>query len=478
MEKPARAHNRRPRQTVLIYLSLIFCAAWLSVNFATGASPTVPTGRLAILIKISGAISPAVKDYFERALRKATEKNAALFIIQLDTPGGLVTSMRDINQAILSAPLPVVTYVAPSGARAASAGTYMMYASHFAVMAPATNLGAATPVQLGGLPGSPGEPGDKEEDKKPSGGNRQAMENKAINDSVAYIRGLAELRDRNADWAEQAVREAASLSSNEALKLGVIDFIASDLSELFTKLNGKRIAIMGRDVSLNTEGMVVEEISPDWRSRLLSIITDPNVAYILMLIGIYGLIFEFSNPGAVIPGVAGAICLLIALYAFQVLPVNYAGLALILLGVALMVAEAFAPSFGALGIGGIIAFVIGSVILMNTDVPGFGVSLPLIVTFALISSLLFTVVLYMAIKSRKKPVVSGQEELLGAVAEVLADFDRFGRVRVHSEVWNALSDLPLRKGQRVRVTRLDGLTLNVEPITEETAAIKLEENKS
>jgi membrane-bound serine protease (ClpP class) len=340
-----------------------------------------------------------------------------------------------------------------------------MYASHFAVMAPATNIGAATPVQMGGFPGSPSEPDDKSGDKKPAPDNQHAMENKAINDSVAYIRGLAELRGRNADWAELAVREAASLSGNEALKLGVIDFIANDLSELLMKLNGKQTAILGRNVTLNTEAMVLEEISPDWRSRLLSIITDPNIAYILMLIGIYGLIFEFSNPGAVIPGVAGAICLLIALYAFQVLPVNYAGLGLILLGVTLMVAEAFAPSFGALGIGGIIAFVIGSVILMNTDVPGFGVSLPLIATFALLSSVLFTIVLYMAIKARNKPVVSGREELLGAMAEVLADFSRHGRVRVHSEIWNAVTDHPLLKGQQVRVTRMDGLTLSVEPVT-------------
>ena len=461
-----------------------------SILFAALTSQPAPAnGNKAVFITIAGAIGPATKDYFVRALQNATNSRAALFIVQLDTPGGLDSSMRDINQAILSSSIPVVMYVSPSGARAASAGTYMLYASHIAAMAPATNLGAATPVQIGGG-GFPGgdpdgnnepstrkEPAAKHEQKPSTDGkpaqpkpaapdSKSTMERKVTNDAVAYIRGLAELRGRNAEWAEQAVREAASLSATDALKLKVIDFIAADLPDLLKQLQGRTVTIGGQQRVLDTQGLVLEHIEPDWRSRLLSILTDPNVAYLLMLIGIYGLIFEFSNPGAFVPGIMGAICLLLALYAFQVLPVNYAGFGLIILGIVLMIAEAFMPSFGALGIGGVIAFVIGSIILMDTDVPGFGVSLPLIGTFALVSSGLFTVVLVMALKARRRPVVSGQEQLVGASAEVVRDFDREGVVHLHGENWSAHTETPLKKGQPVRVLKMDGLVLWVEPLTD------------
>ncbi|WP_455209603.1 NfeD family protein [Kaarinaea lacus] len=452
-----------------------------------------------VFITLTGAIGPATKDYFIRSLEKAVKRGAKLFIVQMDTPGGLDSSMRDINQAILSSSIPIVTYVAPSGARAASAGTYILYASHIAAMAPATNLGAATPVRIGGggLPASPARENDKNKqpfagqepsaDKEPSAGQKPStkgepsiqdesplsspaliedpMAHKAINDAVAYIQGLAELRGRNKSWAERAVREAASLSANDALKQHVIDLVADNMSDLLKQLNGKTVTLSGQDFVLNTEGLILEQIEPDWRNRLLSILTDPNVAYILMLIGIYGLIFEFSNPGAMIPGIMGAISLLLALYAFQVLPINYAGFALIVLGIVLMIAEAFVPSFGALGIGGVIAFVIGSVILMDTEVPGFGVSLPLIGSFALVSSALFTLVLVMALKARRRPVVSGQEELIGAVAEVLKSFDRNGVVHLHGENWSAHTESPLKQGEKVRVTKMEGLTLWVEPFS-------------
>jgi membrane-bound serine protease (ClpP class) len=428
----------------------------------SAAAQQAEVGRQAVWLDVTGPIGPATADYINRALEKAASQNTEVVILRMDTPGGLDTAMRDIIHDILASPIPIVTYVAPSGSRAASAGTYILYASHIAAMAPATNLGAATPVQIGGMPGSPSPSQGKEgknEKEQPSG---DAMKHKVVNDAVAYIRGLAEMRGRNVEWAEKAVREAASLSADQALKMGVIDMIAPDMSSLLKKMNGRKVKVAGQERVLHTDGLSLVHIEPDWRSKLLAVITDPNVAYILMLIGIYGLIFEFSSPGAVLPGVAGAICLLLALYAFQVLPVNYAGLGLILLGVALMVAEAFAPSFGALGIGGVIAFVIGSIILINTDVPGYGISLALIGAFALFSGVIFMLVLGMAIRSRQRPVVSGQEQLIGATAEVLQDFETDGPVRVHSESWSAHSPTPLRRGDKVRIVKLDGLILWVE----------------
>jgi membrane-bound serine protease (ClpP class) len=444
--------------------------AWLFILLvaAGAAHAATVSGKSAVWMDVEGAIGPATSDYVDRVLAAAAEERAELVILRMDTPGGLDTAMRGIIQSILASSVPVVTYVSPSGARAASAGTYILYASHVAAMAPATTLGAATPVQIGGMPGVPESPEEPEKKSKPENNdtNNDAMTKKMVNDAAAYIRGLAELRGRNAEWAEKAVREAASLTAEQALQMRVIDLVAVDMSQLLTQLHGRKVNVLGQERVLDTQGIVLTHREADWRSKLLAVITNPNVAYILMLIGIYGLIFEFSNPGAFLPGIAGAICLLLALYAFQVLPVNYTGLALILLGVALMVAEAMAPSFGALGIGGVVAFVVGSIILMDTDVPGFGVSLPLIGAFALFSSALFTVLLMMVFKARKRPVVSGQEELLGATGIVTADFETDGTVRIHSENWRARSNAPVRRGQRVRVQKIDGLTLWVEPVAD------------
>ncbi|MEJ2453652.1 MAG: nodulation protein NfeD [Candidatus Thiodiazotropha sp.] len=421
------------------------------------------------LADIDGTIGPATADYLTRALDKAESEGGAFLIIRMDTPGGLDTSMRAIIKRIIAAQIPVVAYVAPGGARAASAGTYILFASHVAAMAPATNLGAATPISLGGLPKqSPDQQSDKSEDgEEQAPMPADAKERKMVNDAAAYIRSLAKLRGRNASWGEEAVRKASSLSAEEALEKGVIDLIASDLDTLLQKLDGRQVRLPQGAETLHTQGLILEVIEPDWQSRLLSIVSNPNLAYILMLVGIYGLIYEFANPGSIVPGTVGAICLLLALYAFQVLPINYAGVGLILLGLSLMVAEAFVPSFGALGIGGVIAFVIGSLILIDTEQPGFGISLPLIAAVAVSSALLLFFVMGMAIKSHRKPVVSGREELLSSVGQVIDDFSREGEVRVHGEIWQAHSESPLLKGQKVIVTGRRGLTLVVAALDEE-----------
>jgi membrane-bound serine protease (ClpP class) len=369
--------------------------------------------------------------------------------------------------------VPVATFVTPEGARAASAGTYILYASHIAAMSPATNVGAATPVSMMGdtprpapmrKPGPPTdeEPADEEQASKPTAGETgNAMAQKAVNDAVAWIRGLAEKRGRNAEWAELAVRDAASISSEEALELGVIDLIARDVADLLKQLDGITVEVADRELVLETGGMVIDQLEPDWRNELLAVITSPTIAYLLLLIGIYGLILEGYNPGAIVPGVVGAICLLMALYALQMLPVNYAGLGLIALGVILMIAEVMAPSFGALGIGGIIAMVIGSVILIDTDVPGFAVSKALIGSIAATGSLGLMAIVWFAIKARQRPVVSGREELIGASGTALEGFENEGEVFVHSERWHAITETPLRADQEIVVTGLDGLTLNV-----------------
>ena len=436
--------------------------------------------HLAMLLDVDGAIGPASADYILKGLEQARQESAELVILRLDTPGGLDSSMRAIIKGILSSPVPVVTYVAPAGSRAASAGTYMLYASHVAAMAPATHLGAATPVQIGGPPGVPDLPTDRppQPDEEEAEQDQQAepppaaepaprrgttaMERKTLEDAVAYIRGLAERHGRNADWAEEAVREAVSLTAREALELNVIDLVADSVPQLLEQLHGRTVRLDYGEKTLATEQIEVVVLEPDWRSRLLGIIANPNIAYLLMLVGIYGIIFELANPGTIVSGVIGAICLVLALYAFQLLPINYAGVALIILGLSFIIAEAFMPSFGILGIGGVIAFVAGSVILL--DDPNWRVSLPLIGGTALFTGgfLVWGLGRFMSIRRHK--VGTGREELVGAVATVLKDFDGEGPVWLHSERWTALSDRPLRKDQTVRVVAIDGLKLRVEPV--------------
>jgi len=425
-----------------------------------------------VQLSVEDAIGPATSDYIKRSLEAATESNAELVIIQMDTPGGLDSAMREIIKNISGSTVPIATYVAPTGARAASAGTYILFASHIAAMAPGTNLGAATPVKIGGI--SPPAPAKREKDRSDKDDQaagdetEDTMQKKLINDAVAYIRSLAELHGRNQKWAEKAVRESASLPASEALKLNVIDIVATSTVDLLKQIDGREVSIHGQKRTLNTSGLPLIQIDPDWRSRLLSVITNPNIAYILMLIGIYGLIFELANPGAIVPGTIGAICLLLALYAFQLLPINYAGMGLILLGVALMVAEAFEPSFGVLGIGGVIAFVFGSIILIDTEAPGFGIDISVIITFAFTSALIFIFVIGMAFKARRRPVVSGLEEMVGGTAIVINDFDDKGTVTIHSEKWQAVSNVPLHKDQQVKVIDVKGLILQVEPLGSST----------
>ncbi|MFG0533093.1 nodulation protein NfeD [Pseudomonas sp. yb_2] len=434
------------------------CWRWLLLLLLLGITPGGQAAPGAVwVLNIDDAIGPASADYLVRSLSQAQAQGAQLVVIRMDTPGGLDSAMRQMIKAILASPVPVASYVAPSGARAASAGTYILYASHVAAMAPGTNLGAATPVRIGGAPGTPS-------DDKAKSGDDETLARKQVNDAAAYIRGLAQMRGRNADWAEKAVREAVSLSASEALRLNVIDQVADDLPDLLRKLDGKTLQVAGQPRQLQTAGASMVEHLPDWRTRFLAVITNPSVALILIMIGVYGLLFEFMNPGSAVGGVVGGICLLLALYALQLLPVSFAGVALILLGITFMIAEAFLPSFGVVGFGGIVAFVVGALILIDTDAPGFGIPLALIGTLALLSALLIGGVLGMALKARQRALVSGDAGLVGSlvtVTQVMASDPFCGVVLAQGEPWQARCATPLQTGQNVRVTARHGVMLEV-----------------
>ncbi len=451
------------RRALLPVLTLLLL--WMHPGTTWAAAP-------GFLLEIDGPIGPAISAHVVKSLQVAADRDAQLVVLRIDTPGGLDASMRDIVKAILASPVPVIGYVGPSGARAASAGTYILYATHHAAMAPATNLGAATPVAIGGPPKMPEMPSGKQEGKDddadreaaPAPGN--AAERKAVNDAVAYIRGLAERRGRNADWAEQAVRNGASISAAEALEQNVIETLAEDITTLLKELDGRQFSISGAKVTLQTDGLTLITLEPDWRTELLAILTNPTVAYLLLMIGIYGLILEGYSPGALVPGVVGAICLLLALFALQLLPVNYTGLALIILGVVLMIAEGFMPSFGILGFGGVAAFVIGSIMLLDTEVPGYQVPLALVAGIASAAVLLIAMTMYLLLRSRRRALVTGRETLVGAAVEAIEDFSGEGPVWLHGERWTAECARPVRKGQKLTITARDGLRLTVEPAAE------------
>ena len=435
--------------------ALLVAALWLASSQAAPAPVA--------LVSVEGAIGPATADFVSRSLARAAKDGAPLVVLRLNTPGGLDSSMRDIIRDILASPVPVAAWVGPAGARAASAGTFILYASHVAAMAPATNLGAASPVAIGGMPdAAKPEPSGKDAKKRaaPVG---DTMMRKVTNDASAYIRSLAQLRGRNADWAERAVREAVSLSAAEAKKLKVIDLVADSVPALLQAADGRSVEVAGAKRQLATAGAEIRAIEPDWRTRVLSVITNPSVAYLMILVGVYALIFEFSNPGLILPGVVGAICILVAMYAFQLLPVNYAGLALLLLGIAFMVAEVWVTTHGALAVGGLVAFVIGSVMLLDTDVPQFEIPYALIGGVTAASAAFLFLVVSMLVRSRRRPVVSGREELIGAPGEALEEIEGEGWARVHGERWRVRASAPLKRGQALRVAAIDGLVLEVTP---------------
>ena len=462
----AGAQFRQYKSTVLllfVILSLrLFNPVWGDVTTA-------------LIIEIDGAISPATSNFIEKGLNHGNENGVELIVIEMDTPGGLDTSMRSIIKNILNSKVPVATYVSPKGSRAASAGTFILYASHIAAMAPATNLGAATPVAIGGTAPSPikpelVEPEDKEENKseplESTPDNETALAKKRLNDAAAYIRSLADRYGRNAEWAELAVREAATLTAEEALENNVIDYVADDLGDLFEQINGHEVETNAGKQTLSTENVLIERFIKDWRIKFLETLADPNLAYLLMLIGIYGLILEGYNPGSILPGVVGAICLILALFAFQVLAVNYAGLILIALGVVLIVAEAFAPSFGILGFGGLTSFVLGSIMLFDSGIPGFEVSRLLIGSIAFLGGLIILGLVFFLARTLKRPIVSGTEGMLGEQGIALEDFDSKGDVLVHGERWQAKTSEPVKKGQGIEITAVKNMLVLIKPTEE------------
>ena len=458
--------------------------AIFAVILLAAAAVTARAEGTVVVLQIEGGIGVATAEYVISGIEYAEEQSAELIIIEMDTPGGLMAPMNDIIKSILASSVPIATYVTPGGARAASAGTYILMASHIAAMAPTTRLGAATPVSLTGdnpapLPTPEAPAGSKDEKEgnndsddgdenqqesaEPSGSD---LERKVLNDALAEIRSLAERHGRNADWAEEAVRNAATLTAREALEQNVIEFVASSRADLLTQINGHEVEIDSETVALATSNVVIEEYEPNWRIKILSAIANPEIVLLLGLIGIYGLMYEGWNPGAIVPGVVGVICLLLAAYALQVLPVNYAGLALIMVGLALMVAEAFAPSFGALGLGGIVAFVFGAIMMFDSGVPGFGISLTFVISLAILAALFIIWLVTFILKLRRRGAVSGADSIIGGIGAAMSDFTGKGKIWLEGESWVARSQVPIEKGQPVIVRGMDGLVLEVEPATE------------
>jgi membrane-bound serine protease (ClpP class) len=447
-----------------VQATLVAALAAAALVFSPLPASTEESGKLVLTIAIDGAIGPATSNYVKDALTKARERHADAVILRLNTPGGLASSMREIIADVLASPVPVIGYVAPSGAHAASAGTYILYAAHRRNGA-GTNLGAATPVQIGSpVPGLPGIPDKDGKDKKDSAQQtepKDAMTAKTTNDAVAFIRSLAELRGRNVDWAEKAVREAASLSASAALQAGVVEFIARSPAELLRKVDGRTVELFNGDRRhLATKDATIETIDPGWISQFMSIITDPNVALILLLVGVYGLIFEFMSPGGIAPGVVGTICLLLGLYALNLLPINYAGLWLMMLGIALLTIETFNPTV-VLGLCGAIAFVLGALMLFKIEAPGYRLSWTFVGIVATIFIGLFLIVLGSLRRARKAPAQVGAQAMRGLTAEVIDWNDIEGHVFTQGERWQARGTEAFRPGEMVEVASITDLTLTV-----------------
>jgi membrane-bound serine protease (ClpP class) len=465
---------------------LALLAATLAVFSATARADGT-----AVLLDLEGPLGVATAEYIVGGIEDAESRGANIVIIRMDTPGGLDRPMRAIIAKILSSDVAVATYISPGGARGDSAGTYILLASHIAAMAPTTHIGAATPVSLGG-----GDPPDSErpfgrqpsgdEDREEAGDDDSgedeaeddaegdtsgqeplpgsAMERKVLNDAIAYIRGLAEAHGRNADWAERAVREAATLTAEGALAENVIDLIANDQAELLATIHGREVTINNRTVILDTEGLEIEAVEPSWRIKILTTISNPEIAVLLVLIGIYGLLLEGYNPGAIVPGVVGVIALLLAAYALQVMPVNYAGLALIIVGIGMIVAEAFVPSFGALGLGGIAAFIFGAIMMFDSGIPGYEISIAFVVVFAVVTGAALLLTVTYLLRLQRRGAVSGRGSIVGGTGTAMQDFTGNGKVWLEGESWQAVSSTPVSKGQQVVVRAMEGLVLCVEPL--------------
>ena len=460
MQRPRAATPLLPALLTVLVAIVPAIVVALALANAPAAFAARPAGsKRAVVLDIDGAIGPAMADFVVGGISAARSPDVGVVVLRMNTPGGLDTSMRQIISAILASPVPVVTFVAPSGARAASAGTYIAYASAIAAMAPGTNIGAATPVALGG-----GSLFGGGEQKAKNGQSADTETRKIRNDAIAYIRSLATLNGRNADWAADAVRSAVSLPAGEALSHHVIDVIASDVPDLLRQIDGKTVIVGGKPQRLQTAGLAVEDVPQDWRTKLLELITNPNIAFILMLVGVYGLIIEFFNPGAVLPGLIGAISLLIALYALAFVPINYAGAALVIVGIGLMLAEVHIGAFGALGVGGIAAFVIGALMMFPAHTPGLSLSTGVVVGAAAGSAALLLGALAALVRARWRPVVTGGEALIGAEGEAVAWDGEEGRVRVEGEIWRARAGSPLKAGTRVTVLKREGLVLIVQSL--------------
>lgn len=452
--------SRLLRRLPILAASLTLLLTGLGGAFSPAAAAKI------VELEVEDGIGVATAEYLISGIEHAEDINAELVIINMDTPGGLMKPMRDMVQKILGSSVPVLTYVTPAGARADSAGTYILLASHIAAMTPTTHLGAATPVSLGGDDAKPPVDDDTDEDDtaEPAPPSGTAMERKVINDAVAYIRGLAERHGRNADWAERAVTEAATLTASDALEQNVIEFIAADRDELLELIDGHEVEISGEARVLATKGAEVEPYEANWRIQLLEVISNPEIVLLLGLIGLYGLMYEGWNPGAIVPGVVGVICLLLAAYALQVLPVNYAGLALIFLGIALMIGEAYAPSFGALGIGGIAAFVFGSIMMFDSGIPGFGISLTFVIGLALFFAVLIIWLIGFILKLRRRGAVSGKDSIVGGIATAMDNFSGDGIIWLEGEAWHARSKVAISKDQEVVVRAINGLVLDIDPV--------------